>query len=238
MTSFSQLVDKLVLETRRPDLVAEVTTYLNQTIRELHFDPKNGNAILYRDNLVELQLTASSETGFVWTIPSPQNFQAMLTVRYDNVYVDDEMAYSPEKTPGRHLRGLTLYHYRAGRDFAFYGYGGTDSTISLAYYEYPRALKYRVANAREATWDEDAGWSYHTVGLVDYDEDDDSRALAQSLCTNWILDRWETVVEEGLRAKVYKRLTETERARTCYSLYTTLRQGLFTSESSDLGGYS
>lgn len=238
MTSFSQLVDKLVLETRRPDLLTEITTYLNQTIRELHFTPREGNAILYRDNLNELQLTASSEEGFTWDIPSPQNFQAMQAVRYDDVYIDDQMAYSPEQTPGRQLRGLTLYHYRAGRSYAFYGYGGTDSTISLAYYSYPRALKYRVDALREATWDDDGGWTYNTVDAVDYNSTAELQEEALDRCTNWILDRWETVVQEGLRAKVYKRLSETERARTCYSLYSTLRQGLFTSEAADLAGWA
>ncbi len=48
--------------------------------------------------------------------------------------------------------------------------------------------------------------------------------------------RWSMVVEEGLRAKIYKRISDTERARTAYSLYAQQRQGLITSERADNGG--
>jgi hypothetical protein len=248
MTTFSQLVDKILLETRRPDLLGEICTYLNQTIRELHFTPQvtsqgyqptSGNAILYRENLTEVQLTADVETGYTWTIVDPTNFQAMLAVRYDSVWLDDDMLYPPEKTPGRGLYGMVEFYYRAGSTYAFAGYGGDGGIISLAYYQYPKSLKYKASspNARPATYDVESGWTYYTVGAVDYDDDDDSRELAQLLTTNWLLVRWDTVVEEGLRAKVYKRVGDDTRAKLSYSMYTTLRQGLFTSESADLGGY-
>ena len=237
MTTFSQLVDKILLETRRPDLLTEIVTYLNQTVRELHFRPDTGAAMIFRDNLVETQLTATSEESYVWTIPEPQNFQAVLAFRYDDVWVDNEQLYPPEKTPGRGLYGLSEYYYRAGYDFAFKGYGGLNATISAAYYQYPKALKYKASTARPATYDDESGWTYYEVDSVDYDEDDDSRALAQSLVTNWIIFRWPTLVEEGLRAKVYKRIDDTNRARTSYSLYSSLRQGFITSESADLAGY-
>src|SRR3546814_5049537 len=54
------------------------------------------------------------------------------------------------------------------------------------------------------------------------------RSLAKA--TNWILSRHEDVVAEGARAKVYKRLSYTERARTSYSMYMSLRGGFWRSE--------
>ena len=49
--------------------------------------------------------------------------------------------------------------------------------------------------------------------------------------SNWILNRWEDTVAEGLRAKVYKRTSDTERARTCYSMFQSMRSGMWTSEN-------
>jgi hypothetical protein len=48
--------------------------------------------------------------------------------------------------------------------------------------------------------------------------------------------RWSDVLREGLRAKVYKRISDQLRAQTSYSLYSQLRQGLFTSEVAELQG--
>ena len=57
MTTFSQLVDSVVEDTRRPDLRTTIGQYVNQQIRELHIGP-NGAAMKYNDNLVEIELTA------------------------------------------------------------------------------------------------------------------------------------------------------------------------------------
>lgn len=43
--------------------------------------------------------------------------------------------------------------------------------------------------------------------------------------------RWQEVIEEGLRAKIYKRVGDDQRARTSYSLYQSLRKGLVMAES-------
>lgn len=232
MTTFSQLVDEIINETRRPDLLVDIAGYLNQTIRELHFTPEHGNAIFYQENLREIQLTANIESGFTWTVPNPALFQGIQTVRYDSVSTrDHEMIYPEEVVPNRAMAKKLYYYYRAGQVYAFAGYGGVNSTIAMAYYEYPRRLKYRAVADRFASWDDELGWSYHD----DWDDTDELKLDARNLSSNWILLRWKDVVSEGLRAKVYKRLSDDARARTCYSLYSQLRQGLFTSEISSGG---
>lgn len=227
MTTFSQLVDRIVNETRRPDLLVDIGDYLNQTIRELHFTPERGNAIFYRDNLREVQLTANSESAFRWQIPLPAVFQGMQAVRFDSVATRDvDQVYARETIPSRAIQGLEHFYYRAGDTYVFSGFGGLNANISLAYYEYPRRLKYRALAERFASWDDESGWSYHD----DWDDTDELKLDARNLSSNWLLLRWADVCAEGLRAKVYKRTSDDARARTCYSLYSQLRQGLFTSE--------
>lgn len=232
MTTFSQLVDSAVLEMKRPDLRQEIANYLNQTIRELHFEPQRGNVIHYKENLIEELLTANVDSGFGWDIPNPANFQALAAVKYITVF--DHLGgetYAREQTPSRSLADQTIYFYRAGSRFTFSGYGGINAQIALAYFQYPMRLLYRSVETRFAEYDPEAEWTY-ADGIIT----DEDKLAARTLSSNWLLLRWVDVVSEGLRAKIYKRLSDTERARTCYSMFNTLRQGLFTSEVADLGG--
>jgi hypothetical protein len=232
VTTFSQLVDLMVKEVRRPDMLAEVCTYLNQTIREVHFEPLKNNIIFFTENLMEAVVTATTNVGTSWDIPYPNQFQAMKTVRFDSQWDGLRQVYPKMVVPGRIMASLRWYYYRAGGTFFFNGNGGIGSTISLAYYEFPKRLKYYADSARPATWDDDTGWTYDPS----FDIDDAHRLAARQFCGNWLLDRWEDVISEGLRAKVYKRTSDTDRARTCYSSYTSLREGLYTSEMEPGGG--
>lgn len=231
MTTFSQLVDSLVSETKRPDLVSEIGRYLNQTIRELHFSSDKNAAIFYDSNFQEVLVTATAESGQQWELPNPTCFQKIAGVKYPNVYARDGDVWADETTPGRHLSRLDYYFYRVGGSFVFSGYGGVGATIAIGYYEFPVSLKYKAEAARPATFDIESGWTY-----ADGIDTDELKAAARYLTSNWLLERWEDVVSEGLRAKIYKRLSDTERARTCYSMYGSLRQGLVTSETAKVGG--
>ena len=123
-------------------------------------------------------------------------------------------------------------YQKVGDRVIFRGYGGTNGVISISYYQYPKALKYYALALRPASWDEESGYTY----LDTYDVDDTTRDNARALTTNWLLERWDMVLSEGLRAKVYKRLGDENRARLCYSSYMQLRTGLINSELIDLGG--
>lgn len=232
MTTFSQLVDAIVSETKRPDLVTEIARYLNQTIREMHFTTDRNAAIFFRDNYKEeLVNVGSVESGFGWPIPDPSTFQGMAAVKYPDSFDRDGAIWPEEVTPGRHLNGRTNYFYRVGGAYVFAGYSGVNASIALGWYEFPPSLKYRLPAARPAEYDVESGWTY-----ADGVNTDELKAGARAVTSNWILLRWAEVVAEGVRAKVYKRLADTERARTCYSLYGSLRQGFFTSETAELGG--
>lgn len=224
MTTFSELVDSMVSELRRPDLGSEIARYLNQTIRECHFDPVTNAAQFFKSNTVEATIAATSESAQVWTPPCPQNFQKLSAVEYPTIGIWPE-----ETTPGRHLRGKTHYYYQVGGSFVFSDYGGVGGQINLFYFVFPHSLTYFAESCRPM--------QCSLLGEKVYAEEwihDHSREDADLLCTNWLLMSWKTVLEEGVRAKVYKRLSDTERARTAYSLYAQLRRGLVTSESAVL----
>lgn len=226
MTTFSQLVDTIVSESRRPDMVAEIATYINQTIRELHFDQESNKILFFNDNFREDQLTAGSESGFSWTIPNPAVFQKLKVVAYaTRVDYEGKPLYPQRTTPGRHLNKLSAYYYQAGEKFFFNDYGGLNAKINLGWFEFPRRLVYQV-DGRLVTWDE-------VEQVFDYDPSlttDELKEAALAQVTNWILTRHEDVVAEGARAKVYKRVSDTERARTSYSMYMSLRGGFWSNE--------
>lgn len=233
MTTFSQIVDSIVLECRRPDMVTQIATYLNQTIKELHFDPAMNQAILFRENLREAVIISQVEAGLTWAIPDETVFQAMGFVRYDSVYDGGGRGVvPPEMTPSRGMNQLDNFYYRAGYEYAFSGFGGVGGQVSLAYYEFPRTLKYKLPAVREASYDVESGWTY-LPGIVTAED----KLAARSLNSNWLTRRWSEFVEEGVRAKLYKRLSDTERARTSYSMYQGFRASLVSSETADLGGF-
>lgn len=232
MTTFSQLVDDMVSETKRPDLVSEISRYLNETIREIHASEDRNATIFYRENYHEDLLDADVESGFQWDIPAPANFQKLTAIKYVNVFDEDGIqVWASETTPGRHLKALTYYCYRVAGTFVFAGYGGVDTQIALGWYEFPRSLKYKAVADRPASYDDEDGWTY-----ADGINTDELELGARELTSNWLLLRWKNVLAEGLRAKVYKRLSDDTRARTSYSMYQALRHGLWTSETAEIYG--
>lgn len=232
MTTFSQLVDSMARETMRPDYLVNIVSYLNQAIREVHFDPVDQKAALFKANFIEDQLTATTETGFTWEMPHPERWQAMQIVRYDSVYDRDGVVYPPEMVPSRGLAGLKYYFYQAGFYYAFAGYGGINGKITVGYYEFPRKLKYYPVADRLVTYDEELGFQYD-VSL----NTPELRAAEREKHGNWLLDRWDSVLEEAVRAKVYKRASDDGRARTAYSAYMLGRAGLLSSESAMVANY-
>src|SRR3546814_5653776 len=100
------------------------------------------------------------------------------------------------------------------------------SSDLLAYFEFPRRLVYQAVDSRLVTWDEEEYIFEYDTSLVT----DEEKAAALAKATNWILSRHEDVVAEGARATVYKRLSDTERARTSYSMYMSLRGGFWSNE--------
>lgn len=228
MTTFSQLVDSVIAESRRPDLRTIIENQLNLTMRELHADAKTGLALRYGANLVELSIQPDTEPGYTWTIPNPHLFQNLEAVYYPLLGVAPKL-----RNPGSAMAYLQnpdgqFYFYRTGDAYAFAGYGGVEGLIYLAYYARLRRLKYLSPAQRLVTWDIDAQ-DFVFADSIAGDEEEQQAALQAE--TNWMLMRHEDLLAQGVRSKVYARLGDQNRSRLAYSLYESLRPGMVSAES-------
>ena len=238
MLTFSQLVDDIVSELRRSDLSTSIQDYLNQTIRELHSEPTKGNAVLFERNLIEDTLTADVDTGYEWQIPDGTRFQRLQTVRYSSlVDVNGGYVYPKKVRPGPITNDENYYFYQSGEYTQFWNYGGTNAVIDIAWYEYLPYLKYYASGARPATYDVVDGWTYYDLtgsGSLDFTLAA-NQATAVALVSNWMIQNYYHTIREGLRAKVYKRVGDTERAKLAFSLYSSMRKAMYTNERAVLG---
>lgn len=227
MTTFSQIVDELTTELLRPDFTEVISEYLNQTIREIHARRQTGNPVLYDANRLEVEVLVASLPA-TWTIPSVPKFQTLETV-----YYQERGVYALKRHPSRAfdngLNNNDPYWYRSGGSIIFNGILEGE-TVKLSYFEFPARLKYYTAATRPATYDFEAeSYTY----LAAYDVNDTTRENARNLTTNWLLLRWASTLKEGVRAKVYKRLGEKDRAGMCFSAFEAQREGLLSSETFD-----
>lgn len=230
MTTFSQLTDELILEVNRPELVSQVAGFVNQTVRELHADRQSGVAISFWSNLVEVLLAANVETAYIYMLPQAHLFQRVEAVYYPQVgrYADMRRPSSAYAFSGE--IGADRFWYRSGDTLAFSGYGGIGAQIKLAYFSYPQRLTYFANALNPCKWsDVTQAFTY----LPAYDVDATTRASAQALCSNWLIARYGELIRQGVRAKLYMRLGDVERARLHFSLYENMRPALISAETFD-----
>jgi len=225
MTTFSQLVDDILVEMVRPDLRNSIIAYANQTLREIQLRPNSNTAVNYDANRFEVPLAFSSDGMWLWSLPSATRFQDV-----EAIYVDDLGLYVPKRNPRIALEfsfepNPDLYWYRSGAQIAINGVlNGWTGKIS--YFMYTQTLAYKAAGARIITYNvEDDTYLLASSGGVPTEEE-----LATE--TNWILQRWADTVKEGVRAKAYKRLADETRARMAYSSFETGRLIITQSEPS------
>lgn len=228
MTTFSQLVDDIALLHARPDQLDFIARLTNLTLREVFATDRNTPAMFHAAR-VEEQVTSAVDVGLSWTPANPHIFQIMETVRYDSVGdIDGKAIYPREVSPGRIVNDLTHFYYRSGDSYLFSGFGGLGAKVSLSYFQYVPGLKYYASGAtRPAEFDSVTGWTYAPA----YDVDATTRQQAQDLTTNWLLQKWATVIEEGVNAKLYKSKSDMDRAKLSFSLFQNLRETLYRVES-------
>lgn len=226
MTTFSQLVDDVVAELLRPDLLAAIAQYTNQSVREIHFKPNVSAPVLFDANRIEDLIPITTDDSFLWPIPSATRFQDI-----EAIYLPDPGVYATPRKPmvNRNYStepGSQYYWYRTGPQIAISGVvSGWNAMIS--YFMYPQTHAYKVSASR----------------LIQYNVDLDTYTLiagggapSQSQLdseTNWVLQRWgESVIKEGVRAKTFKRIGDEGRARMAFSAFQTQMGGIWLGEPS------
>jgi len=235
MSTFSQMIDALMTEIVRPDMVAMLPGFLNQTIRECHSGVTTQEPIFFDEGRKENLVTAAGVTDgvYLWPIPSTPHFQAI-----DAVYYRKYSVYASPLSP-QVIRDVTsarpndrFAYYRTGPYFAFRGFGTDGDLIDLSWFEYPRSLVYYLAgDSRPLSFDPATlAYTQPTGATITLEE-------AKTLTTNWLIERHTEMLKEGVRAKAYKRMSDEFRANLCYSQFKQMLAGMQQSEGAQQGVY-
>lgn len=232
MTTFSQLVDEMAAEHKRPDLKPEITAFLNQTIREMHSDPVSNGPVYFDQNRVEYQLSATpldANGNYQWAIPQTNRLQLVESVYYPRYgryarMLQPSTAFVESDSDVSRIWSW----YRSGEYGIFSGFGAESEQILVSVMYYPRSLRYiPLASERWAVYNTDDSWTFRQ-GTGKTDEE------LLDLSTNWIIIKWPETLKEGIRAKVFKRLGDEIRQRTSYSSYQSMRAEMQNQESVSL----
>jgi len=216
---FSEAVDELVAQARRPDQKVNVTQYMNTTLREC--DVFQGS--FFNRDLLEAVITTTADPH-IW--PKPTRFRSMRAV----FYVESEefpLYIQPgKKQVDQYGNLLDYFFYIVGTDFVFRG-ATSPASINVAYYVYTRTLKYYEVADRPAVYDRELEtWSYHAT----YDTNDTQRALAETLVGHWLLEDWPELLKEGARARLFKNLPDKEKTNPTFASYKSMQKDLINGE--------
>lgn len=234
MAVFSTIIDELVLELVRPDLVTMLPGFLNQTIRECHHGALRNDPIFFDENRKEIEVAATplSQNAFVWQIPVAPLFQAI-----DAIYFVSPRRYANLVSPqtinesNPHRPNDMFAYYRTGPAFAMRGFGAESSKVKISWFEYPRSLVYYSTSTRPLKFN---------VETMQYEQPQNasiSLNAAMNLSTNWLIERHTEMLKEGVRAKAYARMDQEFRSSTSYSKYKTMLDGMQKAESAPQGVY-
>ena len=174
---FSEIVDRAVSLTGRPDCLADIVYSANETIRELSKREDWG-----LDSVEEMVHNLTPNGTFVWT-PSVgrARFRRM-------EYICDVNGNEPTFVkPSRRMSRMPCCYYQSGDSFVFKGVQGP---LLAYYYAYPRWLQYYPQGQRPAEYTAENGWGAATEEQVE-------------LVSNWLLEHHNFVVLAGTLAKFF-----------------------------------
>lgn len=211
---FSEMVDRVINRSKRPDRLADIVNWANLTMRECQT-----RALFYKD-LIEDEITVPQPTAdpFIWNRPT--GVRLLKAVKYP------DGSYPNFLKPGPVQKHQRQYFYAASTYYVFVGVSNsidssiTDPVVGIAYYQYLRRLGYYAVADRPAVYDESAQtWTYNPPTT-----DPDVQEADQALVANWLLLDHGALIEEGTLAKVFKDAGDSQRAVSTYSLYKQLQE--------------
>ena len=222
MTTFSQVVDAAVLEFRRPDMRGAIGNTVNQIVREVHSRPGTGSNVGFDANRCEDSLVLIGDGPYQWVMPSVTRFQVL-----ESALSKKRGLKLRRKIPQLYGRGEFELpyptYYQSGSAFCLDGVVQGD-TILFSYFLYPARLAYYGPNDRPVSYDTITDQYLTTAGIAATDDE-------LLLVTNWVIARWTSVVEQGVRAALHRMLGDVDRARLAYSAYEQARGALWQSET-------
>lgn len=170
---FSELVDRCVSISGRPDQLNSFVAHANETMRTIS---KRGD---WPDDSVEERIPVDP-MGQGMTIWNPEVGRSRFR-RED--YIEDARGAEPTAVrPSRRVRDLEFYYYRSGDSFVF---KGGVVHIDVYYYAYQPWLRYFPVSQRPSVFQIPTGeWTDDTPAQVD-------------LVSNWMLERHNAIVEAG-----------------------------------------
>ena len=215
-STFSALIDEVKLRSGRRDRLADIVSYARSTIRECQV------LAWFEQDLVEDQFTVDA-VPFQWA--RPLRLRAMLAVKPNGVLDRrSNPIWFKNKPPGELRFGDRYVYYLSGSTFVFSGDDlEADQIVDIAYFTYSRKFVYYATDAeRPAIFDpETETWTY----LAAYDVDDTTRAAAQELVTNWLVEKWYDTILEGTLAKIFKAVGDM-RSKMAFALYKSQQKDL------------
>lgn len=205
---FSEIVDRAMSRSGRPDLLTTIEDYCNDTVRECcalrHF----------AKSLIEDQVTVTTSPHI---LSKPVRLQKLAALQYADGLFPREIRM------GSALKDRTYFFYDAGSYWACSGVTVGD-VLNIGYYQFPKKLKYYESALRPAVFDEEAEtWTYLTAVT------DPDKLIAREKVTNWITSDWTLLITEGTLAKVFKLIKDQERAVTHYSAFERMKNLQFLS---------
>lgn len=207
---FSELVDKIVTTSGRPDVTADIIDYTNTILRKIH-----GRALWDR-NFKTIQISAP-DRGFHCNYirwERPRDFSVLRTIQTCGEYIQFTR-------PGRHLENATHYYYADGNEFVIVAPGITEATIG--YYRKPARLKYYKPTERPAIFNcETERWQYlvpDSQGVyANRLETDEDEFVARRKVADWILHDYPDAVRHGVLNLVYSQLGD-DQARSQFAIF-------------------
>lgn len=228
MSTFSALIDEMIRERQRPDMLSALVSYANQVIRQIHSKPGSASQIQFDANRYESELVLTDEAPFIWPLPTI-NFQSL-----EAMWNRDACVYHTLRRPAvsREQSATPFSDYYWYRSANVIAIGGAiaGQTIDISFFAYPRRLQYKPAEQRAVVYNAQADQYVLAVGggipsQAQLDEE-----------TNWILQRWPSVVEQGVRNALFANVGDVERGRVAFSIYENLRNQLWLEEPNTVAG--
>lgn len=213
---FSETVDNVLSRSGRTDMLAEAQVAVRSALKKAHSQE------YFAKDLRELQVSVTTE-DYIWNYP--RFYRTMHTVRYGPAI------YPRNLQPGKIQDGETQYFYQVSNAVVFVGIGaGTE--LYIAYNVTNPKFQYYTENARPAKYDEVAEtWSYLDNGsYVDSLATPELEEAAREKVTNWLLDEYQDMIEEGALATIFK-LRGDDRSRTHFSNFNSWLKDLEALES-------